>query len=252
MTAWVLLRGLAREARHWEAFPAALARVLDPGDRVLALDLPGNGKRWGEASPWSVAAMAEAVRHEVARRHIDRPLVLVGLSLGGMVALHWAAQQPQRIAGCVAINTSLGRYALPWQRLRPSAASQLAALLPPWVPMQAREAGVLQLTSHRRHDAALLARWTAFAEEAPTAPANAGRQLVAAACYRGPASAPQVPVLLLASTKDRLVSPQCSRALAAAWRVPLQEHPWAGHDLPLDAPAWAAAQAGAWWSARPR
>ena len=39
-TNWLLLRGLAREQRHWEDFPAILERTL-PGTRVHRLDLPG-------------------------------------------------------------------------------------------------------------------------------------------------------------------------------------------------------------------
>lgn len=47
---WVLLRGLVREQRHWEQFPALLATQL-PGDRVLCLDLAGNGVHWRQPSP---------------------------------------------------------------------------------------------------------------------------------------------------------------------------------------------------------
>lgn len=64
------------------------------------------------------------------------------------------------------------------------------------------------------------------------------RQLVAAARYCAPTAAPVDLVLLLGSQEDRLVSSQCSQAIAQAWGLPLQLHPWAGHDLPLDDPQW--------------
>ncbi|MGZ5183361.1 MAG: alpha/beta fold hydrolase, partial [Ramlibacter sp.] len=67
---------------------------------------------------------------------------------------------------------------------------------------------------------------------------NALRQLWAAARYRAPDRPPAVPLLLLASAGDRLVHPSCSARLADRWEVPLRLHPWAGHDLPLDDPAW--------------
>jgi hypothetical protein len=38
--------------------------------------------------------------------------------------------------------------------------------------------------------------------------------------------------------QDVLVSPQCSATLAHRWQVELRIHPDAGHDLPLDDPAW--------------
>ncbi|PMZ18082.1 alpha/beta hydrolase, partial [Pseudomonas sp. FW306-02-F08-AA] len=42
----------------------------------------------------------------------------------------------------------------------------------------------------------------------------------------------------------------CSQALAAAWNLPLVMHPFAGHDLPLDDPAWVVAQV-LQWATRP-
>jgi len=56
------------------------------------------------------------------------------------------------------------------------------------------------------------------------------------------------PTLLLASAGDQLVSLKCSQALAAAWQCPIQTHPWAGHDLPLDDPPWVIARVQAWLS----
>ena len=37
---------------------------------------------------------------------------------------------------------------------------------------------------------------------------------------------------------DRLVDPRCTTAIARAWGVPHELHPWAGHDVPLDDPGW--------------
>jgi hypothetical protein len=38
----------------------------------------------------------------------------------------------------------------------------------------------------------------------------------------------------------------CSAKLAAAWGALHCEHPWAGHDLPHDDPAWTSEQVRAW------
>mgnify|MGYP006213324299 FL=1 len=80
----------------------------------------------------------------------------------------------------------------------------------------------------------------------PVSGRNALRQLLAAARYRAPATAPQPPLLLLASRHDQLVASRCSQALAAAWNLPLVMHPFAGHDLPLDDPAWVVEQVRQW------
>ncbi|RYF41811.1 MAG: alpha/beta hydrolase [Comamonadaceae bacterium] len=245
---WVLLRGLAREARHWGDFGNALAAQLGPAHRVLALDLPGNGVRHGETSPATVAAIAAAGRADLARRGIGPPYVLVALSLGAMVALQWCDAASEELAGCVLLNTSLRGISPFWQRLQPRNYLPLAALLRPATPVEQREARLLELTSSQpEQHAAVLARWAAIARQYPVAPRNAMRQLLAAARYRPPVRAPALPLLVLASQGDTLVSPQCSQRLAARWQAPLALHPWAGHDLPLDDPDWVLREIARWW-----
>jgi pimeloyl-ACP methyl ester carboxylesterase len=80
----------------------------------------------------------------------------------------------------------------------------------------------------------------------PVSGANALRQLLAAMRYRARRQAPAVPLLLLGSEQDRLVDVRCTLALARHWGSALRLHPWAGHDLPLDDPAWVLAQLRGW------
>lgn len=240
---WVLLRGLAREARHWGDFPQRLRARLPSGDEVIALDLPGNGSRWRERSPATVAGMVAAARAQVGDRG---PCVLVALSLGGMVALEWAASAPAEVAGCVLINSSLGAFSPFWQRLRPGCYGPLLRALLPGPPDE-RERTIYRVTSNLPVRGDVLAQWVAYAQSHPVAARNVLRQLVAAARFRAPPQ-PSVPVLVLASRGDRLVDADCSRALARTWGLPLREHLAAGHDLPLDDPGWIAEQVRTWWS----
>lgn len=248
MTTWVLLRGWAREARHWGDFPATLRSALPAGHRVLALDLPGNGTRHDETSPLHARAMAAALRSEVRRLALPRPYAVLALSLGGMVAVQWAVERPQDLAACVLINSSARGQSPFWQRLRPAAYPRVAGLLRPWLPRLERERGILALTSnHRAGDAALARQWADYARQCPVTAANAMRQLVAAARFQAPPAGPGVPTLLVAAEADRLVDPECSRLLARRWHTPLRVHPSAGHDLPLDAGPWVAEQVSTWW-----
>lgn len=248
MSTWLLLRGLARERRHWGRFPSLLQSALPPGERVIALDLPGNGERWREPSPPKVAGMVEALRAQLRAAGQGPPYVLVALSLGGMVALEWAAQHPQEVAGAILINTSVAGFSPWWQRLRPSALpALLACLLSP--SLRLREQAVFAATSTGGADPAVIEAWIGIARTCPVSRFNVARQLVAAARFRLPERL-EVPGLVLASAADRLVSPECSRAIARSWGLPLREHPRAGHDLTLDAPAWAAGQIAAWHAHR--
>lgn len=252
MTTWVLLRGLARESRHWGRFTALLRQAVPAGDRVVAIDLPGNGARFRERSPASVRAIAEAARLQLAT-HGDAPppYLLLALSLGGMVALQWALQDPAAVRGCVLINSSMRGVSPAWQRLRPGALLQLLATLAGRTAI-ARERRILRLTSGRAPDDAIAAEWAKYATACPVARGNMLRQLLAATRFHAPAAAPTVPLLLLASRGDRLASVECSRAMAREWSAPLREHPDAGHDLTLDDPGWVVSQALAWYRALPR
>ena len=123
-----------------------LAAAL-PGCRLHALDNPGVGTERHRRAPCSLAdTSADLLRRFHARRaDKDAPWGVVGISLGGMLALEIAARADQGALRCaVAINSSGGRgFARPWERLRPRAAwGLLRAVL---VPAHARDAIVLPL-----------------------------------------------------------------------------------------------------------
>ena len=247
MTTWVLLRGLARESRHWGAFPGVLQSAVQ-AERVVLLDLPGNGRLHGLRSPGSVAGMVAACRLQLQQAGVDGPVHLLAMSLGAMAAVHWAQSAPHELAGCVLVNTSLRPFSPFWQRLRPRNYPALVRILLPGQTDADIEQRIWAMTSnHADRTHGVVPAWAALRQECPVSAGNAVRQLVAAARFRAARSAPRVPILLLSSVQDRLVDARCSRAIAQAWRCAHAQHPSAGHDLPLDAPQWVADQAAQWW-----
>lgn len=248
MSAWVLLRGLTREARHWGDFPRRLQAAF-PGARIAALDLPGCGRHCAGESPLDIAAIADHVRSQAP---LDAgPVRVLGLSLGAMVAIDWARRFPEELAGIALVNTSVRPFSAFHRRLLPRNYPALARLVLRPGSAGAREAAILRLTSTRGDpDGSTLAQWQRIGESAPVTRANAARQLWAAARFEAPRSAPDVPVLVLASGGDGFVDPGCSRSLAEAWGAPFVLHRDGGHDLPLDAPDWVIFQL-AGWAARP-
>lgn len=245
--AWVLLRGLTRESRHWGDFPLLLRAELGRPE-VVMLDLPGNGVLHAERSRSRVEEMAGFCRAQLMRRAIDPPYRVLGLSLGAMVAVAWAAHHPGEVAAAVLVNTSLRPYGHAAQRLRPAAWPALLRLALLDASPRRREEAVLRMTAaHPPADReALLRDWVAWRDQCPVSRANALRQLWAAARYRAPAAPPLERVLILAGRRDALVDPECSRRLAGAWQAELREHPDAGHDLPLDDGGWVARQIRLW------
>jgi len=244
MSTWVLLRGLTRETRHWGRFPEQL-RAAFPEARLLAVELPGNGQLNGLASPMSIPGMAAFCRKELERMGAAPPFVLLGMSMGAMVAAAWAERHPEEVAACVLISASFGAFSPLHHRLRPRAWPALLRILLD-SSAEGRELRVFRLTSALPEaDPQVIAQWADIRRSRPVGPRNALRQLLAAAAYRAPPGAP-VPTLALAGARDRLVDARCSRAIADRWHCPLVIHPEAGHDLPLDDGAWVAGQIRAW------
>jgi pimeloyl-ACP methyl ester carboxylesterase len=245
MTTWVLLRGLTREAAHWGGFPALLAQAM-PSSHIVAIDLPGAGSLWREPCPPQVEAMVESCRRQLHEKALRPPYALLGLSLGGMVAAAWASAWLGELSACVLINTSMRPFSPAHHRLRPSRLPTLLRLLATR-DAQFAEQTVLQLTSNLpQQHAGVVESWTAIRQLRPVSAANALRQLLAAVRYRHPGPWPSLPLLVVSSARDALVDASCSRQLALRWSVAQISHPQAGHDLPLDAGPWLAAQIADW------
>ena len=236
----ILLRGLAREAGHWLDFPAQLQAVLGDACQLQLIDLPGCGQWHQQPALTSIAATTDAVRSQLPS---DEPVYLLGISMGGMIALDWAQRFPQQVRGLALINSSAGDQPLHW-RLRPRAWPLLILAL--LLPMAWREALVLrQVSNNRTHYRIHLQAWLHIQQQHPVSRRSIVRMLTAAARFR-PANHCTVPGLVLASEGDRFVSPQASRELAARFGWPIHTHPSAGHDLPLDDPQWLCTQICHW------
>jgi len=240
MRTWLFLRGLTRESGHWGDFVGHFEQAL-PADRVLTLDLPGNGQLNQLDSPLCVANMVAHCRAQLALRQITPPCHVLAMSLGAMVAVAWAQTHPEDVARMVLINTSMRPFSPFYQRLQPSAYGRLLRLATGGASPEEWERAILRLTSNQASDA-VLPHWVALRRARPVSKANALRQLLAAARFRADGAAPAVPTLLLASEQDHLVSVACSKALARHWQCLLRVHPTAGHDLPLDDGPWVAQQ----------
>jgi len=246
----VLLRGLAREAAHWMDFPAQLQQALGDDCQLHLVDFPGCGKYFQQPALASIAAMTDHARCEIATTEIlasNESIYVLGISMGGMVALDWAQRYPQELRGLVLINSSAGDQPF-WWRLRPGAwTTMISALLR---DSRAREAQVLKIVSNNIADYAQhLNQWLSIQQQRPVSRATIVTMLRAAAQFR-PQPGCTVNGLVLASAGDRMVSVRASQAIARQFNWPLQEHKSAGHDLPMDDPQWLVKQIFQWLVSR--
>lgn len=95
----VFLHGTRSSSLVWAAQIEVLRRR---GVASIAVDLPGHGTRKDER--FTLAGAMATVDDAVA--HLGQPPLLVGLSLGGYTALHYAGEHPERIAGVMAVACS--------------------------------------------------------------------------------------------------------------------------------------------------
>jgi 3-oxoadipate enol-lactonase len=73
--------------------------------RLVVVDGPGHGDSGPAPEPFTMADCGEALREVLDALGIDRPVVVVGTSWGGLVAGEFALARPQRTRAVVMLNT---------------------------------------------------------------------------------------------------------------------------------------------------
>lgn len=89
--------------------------------RVIAPDLPGHGGRDDSGTTW-----VEAIDEVIAIAAEHRPVIGLGYSMGGRLAVAAALQRPQLFTGLVLASTSLGIADTALRELRRRADAELA------------------------------------------------------------------------------------------------------------------------------
>ena len=84
----------------------------------------------------------------------------------------------------------------------------------------------------------LAKKWQTRGLKYPVRAENFFRQLLMASKISQRKQKPKAPLMILASEKDKIVHPDCSRKIAKTWKMPVITHSQAGHDVALDDPEW--------------
>lgn len=215
----LMLHGVATSGYLWHA----VARDLGSRRRVLAPDLVGLGRseRPAERGVYRLDAAARQVA-ALVRAHGLARVAVAGHDLGGAVAVHLAATEPDLVSALVLLDCPLHRDAwppaglVPW--LLPGAASALPLVLrhrPRWARAALRVAlgGVLTDPAvQERHLAPLLGA------EGPRGLSNllAAVDLVPVEQALALVAADPPPTLVLWGERDLRYSPAYGRRVAAA------------------------------------
>lgn len=232
-----LLRGLARESRHWGTFPSALMKTVS-NCQIIPLEIPGSGTLCRTPSPKTIIEHVESVRNQYVEKVGSGGLnVVIGFSFGGMVAAQWLHSFPLDIQAGILINTS-SKESPPLKRMKPGGALRLASTLFATTP-HAKEVILARLLCNLADTSNVADHWCEIRKSAPVSISSTCNQLIAAASFSLPQKLQQ-PILILGSKKDRLVEPTCSEDIAGRWCQKVVYHPEAGHDMTTDDPHWCA------------
>ncbi len=208
----VLLHGWAMHSGLWGPLPGRLAARF----RVHAVDLPGHG-RSAAVAPGTLDAVTAAVAAAVDARE---PLTLVGWSLGGTVALHWARTRPADVARLVLVAATprfVAADGWPWA-MAPVTLARFGDELAVSYRLTLQRFLSLQLagSADARATLATLRRELFAHGEPPPAALAAALAILATTDLRAEVPAIAQPALVVAGERDTLVPAAAGEWLAAA------------------------------------
>ena len=236
----VLVQGLGLSSRFWFDMPERLARGAK-ARRLIVLDNRGVGRSDKPRGPYRMATLADDVAAVLDASGTDRAIV-VGISLGGMIAQHVALRHPGRVAGLVLLATTAG---LPHARLPKARAVATLVGLPivgrfrPAAQVGRALARLLLAEKDVPRAGELLSQWPAAMRAEPMLPRSYFAQLAAVATHSTGSRLKRLacPTVVVTGDEDILIPASNSRMLAKL--VPgayLDVVPSCGHAIPASDP----------------
>lgn len=218
----VLIHGMGTGARGW----APQIEALSLGRRPVALSMPGYDD---EPGPFSIRAACNGVHRVIGAMPGEARVALCGLSLGALVALRVACDDPTRVSALMAVA---GFAYLPEEMRQQQLALAEQVHTVPAEQFRARVvAGLVQSVpdDSRADSSAALARF---------GPDSMANLIGEAACFDlvGELVNLAVPTLVAYGEHDVVNRPLCEDLAARVDHARVASVPGAGHIANLDAP----------------
>lgn len=230
--ALVCLHGISSAASGWAGLLPGLAR---PGWRALAWDMPGYGAS-PTLDPYDFPGLARAVVEMLDAAGLEQA-VLVGHSLGGMIALQTAADFPDRVSGLV-LACCTPAFGAPSGAAQEAFLTRRLGALDRGGSMADLAADLIPAMAAPGTAPALLAAATELMDRIPPESYRAAMHALVRFDQRAALPHIQAPTLCLAGELDTVSTPLVVRRMAE--RMPAAsyvEMPGAGHLAPFEQPA---------------
>ena len=226
----VLLHGISSCAASWEPLSEHL-----PGYRLLAWDAPGYGDSQPLVSEYPVAAdYARRLAEWLEALGVER-CVMVGHSLGAIIASAFVAAYPERVTGVILADPAQGYrdaaddkreavYRARWTQLAEQGhAAYAVSRAPRLLRDDAREDDISRVRDGMRR--LNIAGFT-----------QASWMLANDALVRYATDSVRMPLMVLCGDEDRITPPAGAQALATRLGAAYRGLPQAGHASYIDAP----------------
>ena len=234
----VLLHGYTGHCRSWDAF----AKVMTKQYRVLALDQRGHGETaWAPADQYGTMEMVADLDAFVSALRLER-FVLLGLSMGGLVAIAYAGARPVQLARLVIVDIAPEIASEGIRNIQQSVARSDVFDSVEDAFRRARADNPVPPEGHHydRVRASLMrtdeGKWTYRYDRALRDPGNQRLRLAVEEGWDSVASF-NVPTLLIRGEHSPLLSRDVAdKFVSIVTNCQLVEVPGSGHPVPLDKP----------------
>ena len=241
-----LIRGLTRESGHWGDFINLLELQL-PEAKIHLIDLPGAGIYHKTKAPSSLKKMVDFMRKEVIETiHPEGHNIIFATSLAAMLAAEWTINYKSDFDGLIMVNSSFKGICSTSERVNKSVRGNMLRILLT-NNVKKRERLVIKVNSNKLGMVdKLLDTWVLIQKKRKMSRMNIFRQTLAGMRYNLNGQKPEIPILVIGSKGDRMVSPSCIEKIHNHFGGDLIWHPTSGHGLPLDEPEWLSKTVSNW------
>ena len=234
----VLVHGFPLNSRMWDAVTGSLSNCFE----LHVLDLPGFGSKTASVER-SLAAWAKDIRQQLLERSVTKPIQLCGLSMGGYVAMEFAALYPNLLSRLILCDTKTQADTSDAKMHRLTIAENLQS-----EDAEKRNTAIRNLANempkkllapkNQRADSPVVKAITEMIDEiSPSALAHAQLAMAARRDTTNVITSLTCPVLGIVGGEDQLTPPSLMQALISDCKQgTIQIIAGAGHLPPMEAP----------------